>query len=385
MHPSEHYDYIITGGGCAGLSLAMHILAEPKLHNKTILLIEQDDKNLNDRTWCYWERGSGFFEGVVYRSWQQAWFHSEGYSSIKSLSPYAYKMIRGIDFYQHCLEKLKSNPSVTLLQAAVEGIRNTTVGVEVDAGGRTHKASFAFNSILFEPPVLKASSYMLKQHFKGWIIEADEDIFQSETATLMDFRVSQQHGTTFVYVMPFSSRKALVEFTLFTKSLLADGEYDEGLKHYISDFLKGVGYKVLEEEWGVIPMTDHEFPLHIGNQINLGTAGGLTKPSSGYTFRFIQKHSEALVQSLVSTGKPFLKQSLLRKRFLWYDRVLLHMLFYNKMPGASIFRMLFSKNRIARIFRFLDNETTIAEELLLLNTLPQWPFMKAGWFELNKD
>lgn len=385
MRLSEHYDYIITGGGCAGLSLAMHILAEPRLHNKTILLIEQDEKNLNDRTWCYWERGSGFFDGVVYRTWHQAWFHAEGYSSMKTLSPYAYKMIRGVDFYQHCLEKLKANPRVTLLHTAVDAIRNTADGVEVDAGGTIYQGLFAFNSILFEPPVLKPSSYMLKQHFKGWVIETEEDVFQSETATLMDFRVSQEHGTTFVYVMPFSSRKALVEFTLFTKSLLADGEYDEGLKHYISNFLKGVDYKVLEEEWGVIPMTDHAFPLRIGNQINLGTAGGLTKPSSGYTFRFIQKHSEALVQALVSTGNPFLSQHPLKKRFLWYDRVLLHMLYFDKMPGSKIFRMLFSRNRISRIFRFLDNETSIAEEILLLNTLPQWPFMKAGWFELNKD
>ena len=67
---------------------------------------------------------------------------------------------------------------------------------------------------------------------------------------------------------------------------------------------------------------------------------------------------------------------------MWYDRVLLHMLFHKKMPGSKIFTLLFSRNPIQRIFRFLDNETKLPEELILMNTLPQWPFMKAGWKEL---
>jgi lycopene beta-cyclase len=116
----------------------------------------------------------------------------------------------------------------------------------------------------------------------------------------------------------------------------------------------------------------------------LGTAGGQTKPSSGYTFRFIQKHVAALVDQLAVSGNPFLEKSVLHKRFMWYDRVLLHMLFHKKMPGSRIFTLLFSRNPIQRIFRFLDNETKLPEELILLNTLPQWPFMKAGWKELFK-
>ena len=53
----------------------------------------------------------------------------------------------------------------------------------------------------------------------------------------MDFRVAQDHGTTFVYVMPFSANKALVEFTLFSPSLLEQDAYDEGLRDYVKDYL----------------------------------------------------------------------------------------------------------------------------------------------------
>jgi lycopene beta-cyclase len=91
-----------------------------------------------------------------------------------------------------------------------------------------------------------------------------------------------------------------------------------------------------------------------------------------------------LVNQLKATGMPYLKPGVFKRRFMWYDKVLLHMLHYNKMPGARIFSMMFKRNKIGRIFRFLDNETTILNELVLLNTLPQFPFMKAGFKELMK-
>lgn len=379
------YDYIITGGGCAGLSLVMRMADDPFFADKRILLLEQAAKTDNDRTWCYWECGAGYFETIVHRQWKKAWFHAEGYSSLKDLGTYAYKMIRGIDFYAHCHTSIDNVDHITIKRAKVLSISNTDDGVAVSTDEGRYTASFVFNSILFEKPVIQPNYYYLLQHFKGWIIETDKPSFETDKPILMDFRVSQSFGTTFVYVMPLSETKALVEYTLFTHSPLDDKDYSQGLKQYIENQLQIAGYKIQEEELGVIPMTDHVFPSNDGRIIYLGTAGGKTKPSSGYTFRNIQQHSEALIHQLKTKGHPFLKTARLSKRFLWYDRVLLHMLHYNKMPGARIFSLLFKKNRIERIFRFLDNETTLFEELFLLNTLPQLPFMKAGFHELRKQ
>lgn len=384
MPLKDRYDYIVTGGGCAGLSFILHLLQAPSLAGKTILLIEKEQNRTNDRTWCYWEKNAGFFDEIVFRKWHKAWFHGLGYDALKKLGPYAYKMIRGIDFYNHCYDIMAQSGRVDMVHEAVKGIENVNGGVEVSAGNEIFRGDFAFNSILFEQPVLADKTYYLLQHFKGWIIETKEAVFDPAQPTLMDFRVAQDHGTTFVYVMPFSANKALVEFTLFSPSLLEQEAYDEGLRDYVKDYLKITDYTLLEEEFGVIPMTDHVFPAVNGNIVHLGTAGGQTKPSSGYTFRFIQKHVAAVVDQLAVSGNPFLEKSVLQKRFMWYDRVLLHMLFHKKMPGARIFTLLFSRNPIQRIFRFLDNETKLPEELILLNTLPQWPFMKAGWKELFK-
>lgn len=384
MPLNKEYDYIVAGGGCAGLSLVMRMLNDPKISTKRILIIDRDDKKKNDRTWCYWENGIGFFDDIIYRKWNKAWFHGEGYSSLKELGPYAYKMIRGIDFYQYCHNRINASPNVEIFHGEITSIANTLEGVEVEAGENTFRAKYVFNSILLNKPTLKKDQYHLLQHFKGWIIETKIPVFKAEEATLMDFRVSQDEGTTFVYVMPFSPTQALVEYTLFTEQLLTQDQYDSGLKHYIESFLHTNEYKVIEEEFGVIPMTDLTFPEVDGNIIYLGTAGGQTKPSSGYTFRFIQKKVDVIINRLAAGLHPHQSESMLNKRFKWFDQVLLHMLARKKMSGKRIFSLLFSRNRISTIFAFLDNETKPMQELRLLNTLPQLPFMRAGWVELFK-
>jgi lycopene beta-cyclase len=384
MPLNKVYDYIIAGGGCAGLSLVMRMLKEPQLSKKKILIIDKDRKQLNDRTWCFWEKEEGFFDDIVFRKWDKAWFHGDGYSSLKELAPYSYKMIRGIDFYHHCHEQIKSYPNVEFCLGELKSIHNTTDGVEAIVGDDTYRAQYAFNSILLSQPVLGKDQYNLLQHFKGWIIETTDPIFHSNEATLMDFRVMQDEGATFVYVMPLSPNRALVEYTLFTEKLLKNDQYDEGLRNYIQAFLKTSNYTIVEEEFGVIPMTDLAFPEVEGNIIYIGTAGGQTKPSSGYTFRFIQKKADSIVCRLLFGLHPYTPIKAMEKRFKWFDKVLLHMLARKKMSGKKIFSLLFSRNKISTIFAFLDNETSIWQELRLLNTLPQIPFMRAGWFELFK-
>ena len=362
----------------------MQILRKDALKKKRILLIEQHPKNTNDRTWCFWEKKNGLFEEIVYRRWGKAWFHAVDYSSLKELKPYHYKMIRGIDFYNYCFERISGSSQIDIIYDKVIRLQQRKNEVEVATEKGSYLGDYAFNSIEFQKPVLKPDQFYMLQHFKGWVIETATPSFNDQEATLMDFRVGQAEGTTFVYVMPFSSTKALVEYTLFTSSLLSDAVYEAELKKYIEEQLNISNYVVLEREFGVIPMTDYAYPKQEGRIIYLGTAGGKTKPSSGYTFNFIQKHVEAIVNQLANTGNPFITSSIFGKRFNWYDRVLLHVLFHKKVKGSRIFYLLFKNNKIKRLFAFLDNESTIFQEFYLLNTLPQFPFMKAGWKELFK-
>lgn len=377
---ADQFDYIIAGAGCAGLSLAVHLIQSGKFNDKKILIVDKEEKIRNDRTWCFWETQPGLFEDIVYKKWKKAWFHGKDYSKLLELQPYHYKLIRGIDFYKYCFDIIRQQKNITVKFGEVQHFVSTKEETSIVVNGQKFYAEYIFNSILFDKPVLKKKEYWLLQHFKGWIIEANEACFDPSTTTLMDFRIDQHYGTAFVYCMPFTASKVLVEYTLFTKDTLRPEQYDEELKKYIKDFLKISSYKIAEEEFGVIPMTNHRFPAHQNNIINIGTAGGQTKASSGYTFRFIQKHSAEIIKQLIANGKPFTSKT--DKRFHFYDSTLLHILYHNRLPGKEIFTDLFKKNKPQRVLRFLDNESSLSDELKIISSLPTLPFLKAALHQL---
>ena len=62
----------------------------------------------------------------------------------------------------------------------------------------------------------------------------------------------------------------------------------------------------------------------------------------------------------------------------------MHILSKNLLAGKIIFTRLFKKNNAATVFKFLDNETRLSEEIKLLNTLPKKVFIKAGFSEFLK-
>ncbi len=375
MDTPRKYDYIITGAGCAGLTLAMHLISSKKFGDKKILLIDKDLKKSNDRTWCFWQKEESLFESIVYRQWQKLWFHGEDFSKELNIQPYQYKMIRGIDFYDHCLQEINKQSNIEIRFQSVDEVFSKENETGVIINGEKIYCRYVFNSILFKKPGLTAKQFWLLQHFQGWTIETETNVF-SDVATLMDFRIDQKWGTSFCYVLPFSANKALVEYTLFSPKLLQNEQYKEGLKCYIKDVLKINSYKIIDEEFGAIPMTNFKFSSHQNNIINIGTAGGQTKGSSGYTFNFIQKHSKALTDQLIKKENPFINPA--QKRFHFYDSVLLNILYNNSLPGKKIFTDLFKNNEIDNVLRFLDNETTIREELKIISSLPTMPFMKAA-------
>ncbi len=375
------YDYIISGAGCAGLSLLVRMIQSGKLENKKILVADRSLKSRNDRTWCFWEKENGLFDSIVYRRWSQLYFHGEGYDELLNIEPYNYKMIRGIDFYDYCLKILSSAPNVTMVEGKVEKMVSGESSAEVVINGNTVEAGYIFNSILFEPPKEAKNWYFLKQHFKGWIVKTKDPVFDPQQATLMDFRPSQEHGTTFIYVLPFSENRALIEYTLFTKDLLKAEEYDHALRNYVHEHITKGTYEVEEEEFGVIPMTNYPFPPMDGRIVNIGTAGGQTKPSSGYTFQFIQKYTHHLVDSIIATGQPEIVNHS-SSRFSFYDSTLLQILDRKKMHGKRLFTDLFRHGDVQTVLKFLDNETSFREDLRIMRRLPKGKFAMAALREV---
>ncbi|RYY16254.1 MAG: lycopene cyclase [Chitinophagaceae bacterium] len=378
MNTQTQYDYIIAGTGAAGLSLLMRMLGNPYFNDSKILLIDKDIVKTNDRTWCYWEKEPGFFEDLVYRKWSKLNFFGEEHEAELDIFPYQYKMIRGEDFYTHCFAEIAKHSQVDRIYGEIKNIQNrdgrTTIYVDdqvIDTG-----KAVVFNSVYKEPARTKHDIILL-QHFKGWVIQTGQPSFTDRKATLMDFRVHQQHGTSFVYVLPFDEYTALVEYTLFTPALLNNEQYDQELDQYITRQLGIKTYKVKEQEFGVIPMTNLSYPFYKNGVYHIGAAGGQTKASTGYTFRFIQKQAQQIIDRLVS-GESLQTIPPTPARFRFYDNTLLHILYHDQLPGKKIFSRLFKKNDPVRVLRFLDNESTLADEWKIISSLPAWPFLKAA-------
>jgi lycopene beta-cyclase len=382
---TKHYDYIIAGAGCAGLSLLMRMMNDAYFQEKKILVIDREIKNKNDRTWCFWEKGQGLFESIVHHQWQHVNFYTKDYFTKLHLNPYQYKMIQGLDLYNTVIDKAKNYRNIEFRYEEVLSIHTNSLQAELQLKNELVTAEYLFNSILFEnyKTALPQNVYQLLQHFKGWMIETREPRFDPLVATLMDFRVSQEKGTTFFYVMPISTTTALVEYTLFSEALLLQEAYDAALKNYISAQLGIKDYSILHEEFGIIPMTNQYFPLQNQRIIQMGVAGGQVKGSSGYAFQFIQKRTASIVEGLKKGKTKFDSIAVQQKKGNLYDAVLLNVLHHQKMSGDEIFKSIFSKNKTESVLRFLDNESTILEDLKIMNSVPTNIFLPAAMFELS--
>ena len=374
----NQFDYIFLGAGCATLSVVTRMIKSGKFSDSKILIVDRDKKNTNDRTWCFWEQEPGFFETIVHSRWKNLNFKTEKENINLDIAPYEYKMIRGIDLYEYSFNLIKHQPNIEFLRSAVDFSNDNSISINQETL-RQSKHTTIFNSI-YKTQKENNNTYYLLQHFKGYVIETNTDSFNKDEGTLMDFSISQKHGTTFMYVLPLSKRKALVEYTLFTEALLSPEEYNKGLFHYLQNTLGLESYEIIDKEFGVIPMTNKVFPFFDGTKYNIGTAGGQTKPSTGYTFPFIQRQSEEIIDMLLKKSLP-VRQNLKMDRFHFYDSTFLNILANKKLDGKTIFYHLFKKNKAEKVLKFLDNATSLREELRILNTLPKWPFLKAGMHE----
>jgi lycopene beta-cyclase len=251
--------------------------------------------------------------------------------------------------------------------------------VEIRIDGEAYRASWVFDS-RYKPAELHIESkkyHHLMQHFRGWEIETIDPVFDPAVATLFDLRTAQLDGLRFFYILPFSQRRALIEYTIFSQAVLPQEEYEQALSDYIQRQLSVKEYQIMEVETGIIPMTDYSFPRRLGQRVlSIGTLGGRVKPSTGYAFSRIQRDTQAIVKSLVRLNHPFDIPSDPRKS-LFYDSLMLDVMVNHPDMVEKILTKMFSRNPIQRAIEFLDERTQIWEDILLIASLPPVPFLRA--------
>jgi lycopene beta-cyclase len=374
----KSYDVIIAGGGAAGLSLACH-LAHSLLRDRSILIVDQNAKDQNDRTWCFWTNRPTLFDDIVYRSWSQLQVLGEHFEMTLDLHTYRYNMIRGIDFYRFARQALSACPHVEYLQGKVEQVEDGDQQASVLIDGQSYTGNWVFDS-LFNWSAFKPEQnryHYLKQQFKGWEIETPGKVFNPQVATFLDFRTSQEKGMHFFYVLPFSECCALVESVLCTAVPVSWELCEQAMRVYLGTMLGIKAYSTRREEQGISPLTDWPFPRQTGKRIMaIGTHGGMVKPSTGYAFLRMQEDSSAIVRSLLEVGHPFSVPPGPR-RYRYFDAVMLEIMTHDGERIEPTFTALFKRNPVERIFRFLDEVASLRDNFLMITSLPTQLLLQA--------
>jgi lycopene beta-cyclase len=368
--------YIILGAGASGLMLAYRMSQDSYFDDKSILIIDQVKDKGNDKTWSYWEEGEGEWDELLTKKWSKVFFGSEDFTNTLDISPNNYKMIRSQKFYHKLWRSIELKSNFSFVEDSVKTYSEVDNGVKVVTNKSTYFGLKLLNSIPDETVYEKQQKYpVLKQHFVGWFIKTKTDCFDDSMVTFMDFNIPQKSNTRFMYVLPIDKKTALFEYTLFSKDLLENSEYEDAIKDYLKE-KKVTDFEILEKENGAIPMTSFKFQeLNSKSILNIGTAGGWTKASTGYTFYNTSKKTKDLVIFLKKEDD--LSMFARRTKFWFYDLLLLDVLANNNDKGSALFASIFKKVKVKTILKFLGEDSNIREDLKIITSVSPKPFVLA--------
>ena len=371
------YGNIIIGCGAAGLSLAYH-LSNAGFPGGSILMIDREDKRTNDHAWGYWSKHPQPFDQIAKRSFKKIGTNNPGQQIIFDLKHYQYHVIQRSDFELFVKNHLLQFKEVTWLTADIKHIVEEKDHVVVHTSNGTFQSEYIFSSLYNEQDIVERSRLFVRQYIKGWIISTPVNAFNADSLTLFDFNTPQSNNQTrYLTVIPDNENQATVKLNVISEKQPEKDETVSKLNNYIKHNLKLKDFTIISEEVGVVPMTDHYFATRHGNRIiKIGIAGGCTKASSGYSFERIQRHTLQLAQ-LLKDGWPPYADANSGPRFRFYDQILLDVLIRNAGTGAKIFGDLFTKNGPDKVFKFLDEDTLLTEDLRIISSLSSFPFLRS--------
>ena len=377
MRPAFDADVIIAGAGLSGLSLAVALLDAGLPEDARVVLVDpRETLSGADRTWCFFDLVPHAFESAITHRWSRWRVRNGAAEVLRSAPGISYCTIPGERFYELALERLAAAGQriELVLGVTVEHLEDRGAHVDVHTSAGVLRARLAMDS---RPPSLTRAAddgndVNLLQHFRGRVVRSTEPVFEADTATLMDFDVSQADGIHFIYVLPFDAHTALVESTFFTERPLPDAVYEAAIDTWLTRRLPGRVFETISHESGVIPMTTEPFDAWPSPRIvRIGTAGGHVKPSSGYAFlavqRFVREFAPRVVSALRVDGcaEPPAARS---RRTIALDTIFLSYLRSRPERAPDTFYRLFERVPPAVLARFLSDTGTLADDLTVMRT-----------------
>jgi lycopene beta-cyclase len=367
------FEIIIIGGGCAGLSLAMRLSKFPE--KKKVLIVESRSEYRNDRTWCFWGNDSAQLRHLVSHRWESVSLQTPDRKVKVDCRTAPYEMISAETFYSAALQQISQNPCIELATGTALSSEPWKDGnlwrIQTSDGQRSGRILIDTRPSL---PV-HAGEAVLWQSFLGQEIECEASVFDPTSASLMKFLPVEDGRIPFVYVLPFSARRALVEFTVFSPLPLVPDELSQGLELGITAEVGSAKYSVRRTEHGILPMGLTKPTLRAeASSVRVGVSSGGARPSSGFAFQRIQRWAEACAEVL-SAGEGPVAHTPDSWSLSAMDNLFLRVLRSRPELSPNLYLSLFGVKNPHSLIRFMSDQSTLADCASVALSLPAWPFI----------
>lgn len=318
----------------------------------------------------FWGSFPSWLGQSVDAQWGQLAFRSPRGGIVPRIPRLGYASLRSDRLLADTLDALSS--ATTHIDTRVQGVEADGEGARIRLGnGSECWSRHVFCSVPGLLPGAPLAEGRLMQSFFGFEVESESPRFRPDTATLMDFIGPREDE--FVYVLPFDERRALVEPTRMSTG----DPLDRRQALALLDRWVGAPFQIVGEESGRIPMQAWEAGPRKSPVTPIGVAAGCRKASTGYAFARSLRHAQALANAVVRGDDTF-PQPRSTGRHAFLDRVLLRVLETRQLSPQRVFEALFLENDMERILRFLDEQTSVLDELPLIASLPFAPFLGAA-------
>lgn len=373
-------DLVIVGGGCAGLSLAMALARFGNRAPKT-LIVEQRAQYKNDRTWCFWGDDKTPFAALAAHQWNAVRVAKADRAVRVECADTPYRMLASERFYSAAVAAISKTSNIQLQ------MDSRLLSQPHFSEGRWHiqtsKGALSSAMVVDTRPLEPASggAALMWQSFYGQEIDCSQPVFEPGCAELMSFSTASPDRVAFTYVLPISSTRALVEFTVFAVKPQSAQALSADLTAAVEQRVKGAVFAVLRSEQGVLPMglgpglPDLEEHGHALTYVRVGLFAGAARPATGYAFQRIQRWASCCAARLADGAPPVghAKDPWMLGRM---DRLFLGVLQRQPQLAPQMFVDIFERAGSQRVIRFLSDQARLSDCGAIVLALPFRPFLQ---------
>ena len=373
MDDNDQYDLVIIGAGASGLSLCLAL--DDIAYEGKVLIVESAQTYRENKTWCFWHQDDlpAYLQSIITHKWSSWAISCAGESIVHSSHGHPYCIINASDFIDLVESRIQLNSRINVsFETSVESLYFTQNGVTIHSKNRK---VFAKKVVDTRHALRQIPSDGLVQCFSGAEIETQVDAFEPSTALIMDELDHGEFGVEFVYILPFTKRRALIEYTCFSKTPIQSETLQTKRNHHLEEFTKDREYKFLREESGVLPMFNIKHQKSNKVMIKGGIAGGAMRASTGYCFQPIQRWAKKVAIAL-HHNDHLLGFSPIPKTYQWMDDVFLRVISNNMHLGHKILFSFAKGMRSASFARFMSEKATISDLLEVIRVMPKYLFIK---------